>query len=395
MIMSAFSSVGDTFTDPFAENNGVKITETEERFEDRKIFNLTWETQGGILSHVAVGMDPELIMSSEMKDIMNGTMPDDVTELGLDWNDILEMLDTFPGLKENLSDQGDVLPVERNAIDENGTTILYLGEGTHVNFLNTNDNDMFMVLLIPSDGNISNATLKGPAFLGDLDVASSFDQYLEDNPFVEGFLGSTEFDFSTLEGYLALEYFSLWPLLFIIFISVKTAGIVSRHVENRSMDILLATGYSRFRFLNEKNLLIVVNIVLVLLSAWLGLVIGILAVGEPIPFAGLAIAFLDSFPMALAFVGISLLISVLIDEGGKAIGIVMGVVLGEYMLSIVANLASWGDTVKYFSLFTYWDSNAAMLEQTIDPVNVFVPLLVAVISIGLSYYLFKKKEIHA
>jgi ABC-type transport system involved in multi-copper enzyme maturation permease subunit len=117
--------------------------------------------------------------------------------------------------------------------------------------------------------------------------------------------------------------------------------------------------------------------------------------GETVPFAGLSMAFVDSVPMALAFMGTAMLISVLVDEGGKSIGIVMGIVLGEYMLQVVANLASWGDSIKYLSLFTYWNSNDAMLDHVIDPVNVLVPMAVAVVTFALAYYLFQKKEIRA
>lgn len=395
MIMSAFTSVGETFSDPFAENNGVKITETGDKVEGVKVYNLSWETQAAVLSHIAISMDSEWALDNDMIDISNGTVPDEVSDLGLNWFDIREMMDTMPGLEEELADQGKAEPKEPYKVDDNGTSLLYVSEGTFVNFINKDDNDMFMVVLIPSDGNITNSTIKGPAFLGDLDTVSDFDQYLEDNPFVEGFLGDTNIDFSTIEGFLALEYFSLWPLLFIIFLAVKTSGTISKHVEDRSMDILLATGYSRFRFLNEKVLLLFVNFILIILSAWLGLVLGTLLIGETVPFTGLTVTFLDSIPMALAVMGIALLISVLVDEGGKSIGIVMGVVVGEYMVSIVANLSSWGDNLKYLSIFTYWDSNDAMLDNVIHPINVIVPMTVALITFSLSYYLFKKKEIRA
>lgn len=395
MLLSAFSSVEDTFSDPFAEFNGLTVTETDEKVDDLRIYNLSWETQAGVLSHVAFSLNTEDISDDQMDDLIEGTIPDEVDDLGMDWERLMELLDSMPGLEEQLSDQGIIEPKAPPFVDENGSAFLYMGEGSFVNFLNTADSDIFFVLLVPNDGNLSNSTIKGPAMLGNLATISDFDKYLEDNAFVEGFLGDIEIDFSTLEGYLALEYFSLWPLLFIIFLAVKTAGSVSKHVEDRSMDILLATGYSRMRFLNEKVLLILVNLFLVVSAAFLGLVLGTFMVGETIPLLSFVLAFLDSLPMAIAILGVSLLISVLVDEGGKAIGIVMGIVLGEYMLNVVANIASWGDWLSYFSIYTYSDFNGAMLDHTLDPVNVIVPLVVGGIAFGLAYFLFKRKEIHA
>jgi len=161
------------------------------------------------------------------------------------------------------------------------------------------------------------------------------------------------------------------------------------------MDILLATGYSRTRFLNEKMLLVLVNLALVLIFAFLGLLLGTIMIGETFPLGGMIFSFLDSIPLALAFIGLSLLVSVLVDEGGKAIGVVMGLVVGEYILLIVANLASWGSTLEWFTLFSYSDPYRAMIDNSLDAVNVIVPLAVAFVSITLSYILFNRKEIHA
>lgn len=395
MLMSAFASVQSTLSDPFVEFNDAKIIETGNNDEGTSNYNLSWTTQAGVLSHVAIGVP----MSEEIMEVIaqmsNGTVPDDLTDLDMTWDEIEALLVENPEIGEMISDQGVIEPKEPLNLDDAGTQLLYVGEGSYVNFRNTAESDIFIVYLVPGDGNLSNGTIRGPVLLSNLDVVSSFDEYLEDNPFIEGFMGGEIMDFTTLKGYVSLEFFSMWPLFLVIFMAIKSGGVVSKHVEDRSMDILLATGYSRTRFLNEKMLLIMLNLLLVYISAFVGLAIGTLAVGEAIPWGSYAMGFMDSVPMALAFIGISLLISVLIDEGAKATGIIMGVVVGEYIVLIISNLAEWGDNLKWFSLFSYSDNYAAMLDIVLDPVNVLIPMGVSVLTIGLSYFIFIKKEIHA
>jgi len=386
MIMSAFPSVMETASDPFAENNGATITE-KGKIDGVPVYNLTWHTQAGVLTHFALGFSGNISLA----DLMQGSFDAD----GMDWDMIEGFLEERPGISGMLSDQGSERPKEPMALDENGTSLLYLGEGTYVRFVNTPGSTIFIAVLVPEDGNLSNATIKGPVMLGNLDVVTGFDEYIKDNPFVEGVMGGAVVDFTHVRGYISLEYFSMWPLFLVIFIAIKTSGIVSKHVEDRSMDILLATGYSRTRFLNEKMLLVLVNLALVLIFAFLGLLLGTIMIRETFPLGGMIFSFLDSIPLALAFIGLSLLVSVLVDEGGKAIGVVMGLVVGEYILLIVANLASWGSTLEWFTLFSYSDPYRAMIDNSLDAVNVIVPLAVAFVSITLSYILFNRKEIHA
>lgn len=396
LLMSAFASVQDTLSDPFAEFNEAEIVETGTDDTGTPLYNLSWSTQAGVQSHIAIGVPMNDSIMEFISGASNGTMPDEFGELDLTWEEIEALLISTPGIGEKISDQGVSEPKEPFPMDDNGTQLLYVGEGTFVNFVNTGESDLFLVYLVPEDGNLSNGTIRGPVSLGDLDVSSGFDEYLEDNPFVEGFLGGEEMlDFTTLEGYVALEFFSMWPLFLVIFMAIKTGGVVSKHVEKRSMDILLATGYSRFRFLNENMMLIMLNLVFVYISAYVGLVLGTLAIGESVPFFGYFLGFVDSIPMALAFIGISLLISVLVDEGAKATGIIMGVVVGDYIIQIIANLAEWGDSLKWFSLYSYSGVNSAIIDHVFDPVNLLIPLGIAAVTIGLSYFLFKRKEIHA
>jgi len=362
LIMLAYlSMVEGSVNDPSATSEGLTVTDLGKDDTGISVLNLTWETAAGISRHEAIGI--KKLSSAE-------ALMDPMVMEGL--------LDGTIGISD--------LP---------GIELIYNGTGTFVEFQNRNGSTIFAVLLVPTSGDPVDSGLRGPVYTKDLLSTSDFDALLKDNPMMKAFFGDRFIDYTTVQGYLMLEYFTMWPLFFVIYIAVKASSAVAKHVEDHSIDILLATGYSRNRFLAEKLLLIAVNMSVLLASALLGIFIGALMIGKAPPIEGSAYALLGSIPMCLAFVGISLIITVSIDEGSKAIGAVLGFIIFQYILQIVANIASWGSTLKYFSLFTYWDSLELGLDHHVSGLDMLVPTLIGIGLIVVSFIIFNRKEIHA
>ncbi|MGA1820583.1 MAG: ABC transporter permease subunit [Thermoplasmatota archaeon] len=413
LIMVAYLSVEDTLSDPLSRADGIVLTKIGEGHGGSEVFNLRWETKAGTASHIALGFDTD-----EENDLMNFTFEDieglnitlirDLYQGGMNSSLFEEYLETYPWLSEFLNETLDLRggageeyppPIPLDGIfpdvDLSGIELVYFGEEAFVNFTNSGTSEFFIVGLIPNDWNLSNMEVLGPVTSFDLVKESDFDAYLEDNPMMEALLGDEFVSFTTLDGFVALEYFSMWPLMLLIFMAIKTGGTVSKHIDDQSIDILLATGYSRMRFLNEKMLVIAVNLVLVVVAAWIGIILGIFIIGEPVPVAGITYAFIGSLPLALGIIGLSLLLSVLIDENSKTTGAILGLTIFMFMIQIVSNIAGWSDSLGYVSLFTYYNMIELMVRHSFDMVNVIVPTLIGVVSIIASYILFKKKEIHA
>lgn len=362
LIMLAYMSmVAGSVNDPSTTNEGLTLTNIGKDDNGNEVLNLTWETEAGISYHMVVGIRNLTSMETLMdplvvKGLRDGTL--DISEL--------------PGLE-----------------------LIYNGTGTFIEFPNRNGSMIFAVLLVPTSGDMADSGLRGPVYAKDLMRSSDFDALLKDNPMMKAFFGERVIDYTTVEGYLMVEYFSMWPLFFVIYIAVKSSSAVSKHVEDHSIDILLATGYSRNRFLAEKVLLMALNMAILIVSALLGIFLGALMIGKAPPLTGSIYALLGSIPMCLAFVGISFVITVLVDEGGKAVGAILGFIIFQYILQIVANIASWGSTLKYFSLFSYWDSLELGIDHQVSGLDMLVPTAIGIGLIVLSFIIFNRKEIHA
>ena len=375
MIMGIFPSMEDTFSDPMAEGKGIVLTEIGKDEQGYQEFNLSWDTRIGAGAHVAGGVSSPFTHAA-FKGFLeeNDTARNAITE------------DEFREAVEN-----------RKALDEYGVRILYNGTEKWIEFSRTDSSSYFFVVYIVGNGNFTPVNVSDVVSSMELVQTTVFDDYLKDNAFMEGFLGNANLDFTTIEGFVSIEYMSMWPLFLAIFLGVKGGGVVSRHVEDLSMDMLLATGYTRSRFLSEKLTLLVINLVVVLLGGYAGLAVGGLMIGESLSFPGSVLMFAASIPLALAFIGIGFLLSVLTDEGSKCTWRIMGIVMGMYMIQIVTNIGDglWADVLAQVSLLTYMDAPDLLINNHMAAVDIIVPSLVGVICIAAAYVLFNRKEIDA
>ena len=373
MIMSVFPSMANTFSDPMAEGKGILLTEIGKDEDGNQRFNLSWDNRLGAGDHVAVGVSNPLTYA-----LFEGFLEDN------DADTITQEM--FEDVVENES-----------AMEEYGARILYHGTGRWIEFSRTGDSSYFFVVFLAGNGNFTPVNVSDAVSSTELIITTSFDDYLDGNAFMEGFLGNADVDFTTIEGFVAIEFLSMWPLFLVIYLGVKGGGVVSKHVEDLSMDMLLATGYSRNRFLSEKLALLGVNLAVVLSGGFLGLAVGGLMIGKTVSLTGSILIFAASIPMALAFIGIGVLVSVLVDEGSKCTWRMMGIIMGMYMIQIVTNIADglWADVLAHLSIFTYTDSVDLLINHHMAAVDVIVPSLVGIAAIVLAYVMLNRKEIHA
>ncbi|MFW3145975.1 MAG: ABC transporter permease subunit [Thermoplasmatota archaeon] len=373
MMMLIYPSVETMTGELMTKAEGVSLTDTETGDQDRKIYNLTWDLKGGAGEHVAVGTSDPFVYDVFKGFISNGSISAS--------NITREMFES--------------IVTNDSMMDQYGVSILYVGRLNYVEFAKMKNESFYFVVYVISSDNYTPVAVS--EMVSDLDFTNlgGFEDWLS-SPFVEGFVGRIDFDMTTTEGFMAVEFFSMWPLFFLIYIGIKSGGALAPHVEDKSMDILLATGYSRRRFLGEKLGVLGINLILVNIGAFVGILAGAAVIGESISTKALIVTFLGCIPVGIAFIGIGLVLSVLMDEGMKVTWTIMGLVVGMYVIDIVTNVvdALWADVVGYSSLFYYYDAVSLMIDNTMPVRFAIIPLAVGVAGIVCAFFLFQKKEIH-
>jgi ABC-2 type transport system permease protein len=198
---------------------------------------------------------------------------------------------------------------------------------------------------------------------------------------------------STIEGFLAVELYQFfWVLMLGIYVAYLAGGLVAGDVERGRMDVLLAAPVSRRRVVVEKFLSLVPSVVV------LNLVVGVLvygavvAVGESMPVADLAMAHLLSIPYLLACGAIGLLLSVLTDDADVAKRGGLGAIFGLFLLETISQSADVG-WLGAISPTRYYDPTAILVTGEYDWAGAAILLGGTAALVAVSAWWFRRTDI--
>ncbi len=170
--------------------------------------------------------------------------------------------------------------------------------------------------------------------------------------------------FTSFAGFMYAETFSfIWPAVLLIFVVLSGAATVAQEVERGTAEFWLSVPVSRARLLASKQLALLAGILAVVLTSALALAAGAAAFGGELTGRGLGQLVLVLASFGVAFAGLATLASAFASERSKAAGVVGGIVLLMYLAWIVAGLAEEVRWLRYFSLLTAYDPQAAMLGE--------------------------------
>jgi len=213
-------------------------------------------------------------------------------------------------------------------------------------------------------------------------------------PAVTDLFPVSEATFANVENFLAMEHYSLMVPMFIIFMLVATAAAAfASEIERGTAEILLSRPISRIKLFFSRYFVGIASLVIFIVASTLMI----------IPLAGLhnvdysLTNFISISILCLIFgwavFSVSILMSAIFSEKGKVYMVMGGMMVGMYVLQIVASISEKWDYVQYFSFFYYYDYNKAILENSIDVTNTVLFAVVAVVCSIAGAYWFNKRDV--
>ncbi|HYP41375.1 MAG TPA: ABC transporter permease subunit, partial [Chloroflexia bacterium] len=145
-------------------------------------------------------------------------------------------------------------------------------------------------------------------------------------------------------GFLTTRILGFVPVMLALWIAVVAIGLIRGEEQQGALDMLLSTPHSRLSVLREKvaALLVVIAVAIALMS--LGLLVGILASGEPLPAIELALTMLNIAAIMAFWAAVGLLVGQLVLIRRTASSITGGVIFGTFLLN---NLLEGLPTLKW------------------------------------------------
>jgi ABC-2 type transport system permease protein len=220
--------------------------------------------------------------------------------------------------------------------------------------------------------------------------------YVEALPgFMKALLGQEILDFTTVEGFLTVEYFNTtWLFVMGVFSCVFAGALVAEETETKTLEILLSAPVSRTRFIVSKFAGFCTLVVLLSGVSFLGVHLGVLQTGETLSRRLMVYAFLSGTTCIATIGGIGLFLSCLFNEQRRAVGATIAVFFALYVFNVIAQLLEQYPSVKYLSLFQYYDASKIFGQQAIHWPDMAIVLGVFSVMFGASIVTFRRKEIY-
>lgn len=220
--------------------------------------------------------------------------------------------------------------------------------------------------------------------------------YVESMPeqFLKFFGGSGPASMGTIEGFLSLEFLSLFFVLIIAFYIGSAAGsTMAGAIEKRTIDFQLSQPISRSRFVLAETIVGLLGTAALVILTGLSIYVLTKAYHTDISSKGLASFILVAIIFLWTFYGVgSFLSSIMknkITVAAATVSIVMALYVFNAMTRIVDKLAGY----EKYTLFNMYNPEAILKNGEINGYHLTVLLAILVLGVGLSLLIFNKKDL--
>ena len=224
------------------------------------------------------------------------------------------------------------------------------------------------------------------------DLATVYDQFPEE--FLKFFGANGIENMGTIEGFMSLEFLSLFFILIITFYIGSSAGsTIAGAIEKRTMDFQLSQPISRTKIAVSETLVGLFNtfllVALTVLSIYLlGKVYNVSLNNQGlITFGFVATIFL------WAFYGVAILLSSLLKNKLTVAALTVGILMGLYVLNAMTKIVEKLAKYEKFTLFNMYDPQKLLTNEAINWYHILVLALILIIGIVCSLIIFNKKDI--
>ena len=202
-------------------------------------------------------------------------------------------------------------------------------------------------------------------------------------------------DMASYIGFLNVELYQMfWLLILGILVGFIAASLVSKEVEAKTIDLLMANPISRKQIVIEKYLGLIPTILIVNFSTMIVVYGMTLAINEEINLGYLFMTHVVSIPYFLAVASIGLLVSVIIDEKMKASIIMIAIIVGMFVFRSISLMVPDYEAIGSLSLTNYFNPYDILKSGTVDAVGVAVLIVVIFECLLVSMFIFERRDIN-
>ncbi len=203
--------------------------------------------------------------------------------------------------------------------------------------------------------------------------------------------GLDKMNFGEFSGYYGVECGNVIGLGGAMFAAIIAISSLAKEEKDKTAEFLLTHPIKRSKIVTSKFLSVIIQIIILNLSANLLANLSACAIGQADGMRGRLLLGFAYLLMQIEIACICFGISAFIIHGGYGIGI--GCAMLFYLINIISNLTEKAEALKYITPFGYTDSPYIIKENSIKAEYLAVGAVTSVICVMLAYIRYIKKDI--
>jgi ABC-2 type transport system permease protein len=226
-------------------------------------------------------------------------------------------------------------------------------------------------------------------------VASGMDEIMASLPEAMRQMAGVTTGLSPLDAYLTMKAGPFFALLLSPYAVLLALGIVTREVDRRTMDFLLAMPVERRQVIVSRSVVMALNTAVMAVAMWLVMYADLTRQGLDGSFGAYAVLLLNAWLLAMALGSVCLLTSMWLDDYSLGVRIWLSVACGGYVLEYILRAAGLSRWTRVWSPYSFLDAPEVVRSGTIPVADAVILIALVALGIGLSVRAFERKQIAA
>lgn len=212
---------------------------------------------------------------------------------------------------------------------------------------------------------------------------------------VKGLIGTGEGTFATLDGWIQGYVLGSWITLpYVIFTALFVAGMITREMDRRTIEFVLSLPVSRTQMLLSRFGVLAGSLTVLHLANYVGVVAGVMALGQAGHPGRYALAVLNSLLLFLFLGALMLLVSLYFDDYGPGTGAMLGIGLGLNFFHIAtADATGAVKSLRDWLPFGLHDVAGIVSRGEVPWGDLAILGGGALLFLGLAIWVFQRKQI--
>jgi len=210
---------------------------------------------------------------------------------------------------------------------------------------------------------------------------------------VKAILGIGSMDLAVASGYYVV-FFLYFSMVGGIHAIMQGAMVVSKEERDKTADFLMVKPLKRSYVIHMKIIASLISMIVINGVTWIGSVVVVDIFNEGPSINGLiSKLMIGLFMIQLIYFAIGFLMGVLMKSTKKATSLSSIILLSTFLLSIIIDINSDLNVIKYLTPFKFFDGKMIYLEG-LSGFSFIISFILILTCLGISYYVYEKKDLH-